>query len=483
MGWHTYTQAQQQAGVERAIHYLELNRAAQLSLQLSADKEAPYYQSRIAFLGFLTTESPAKWERFLSLSKSSLQTLDLISDQDPEKRVMMAELFFLRGIGKMMAKRYLSSAFDIKSACNLLDKNQQLFPANVEQRKLLGIFHVAMSSIPRKLRWLSNALCFRGDLETGLQYLEDAADHSRLLAAESEIMLFYFEKNLLAQSDQALARMDNLLQEHPGSIVYSYLKLSALLEARKVDQALDFCTVQEPLFLENTQADTLQIWYYTRAKAHYFKLEFEAAIRNFNQFLNHYEGKTLYSDALFRKGMALVLQDRYPEARRVFHQMANVESSTFDEDEYATHMASIYRFTEPSETDKDLFRARNLFDGGYYHQSLGFLSQLPASLNQNQLAEFHYRRGRNHQALERPVQAKEDYLACTQTTPGHSLWMKVYAHYYLGQLAGMESKNAEAKSWYEKALKFDGYEYQSGLEQRSKAALHQLKKRKGTPSQ
>lgn len=476
-------QVPDRSGVERAIQYLELEKAAQLSLALPADKDAPYYQSRIAFLGFLTTEAPEKWERFIKLSKVSLQTLDQLPDQDPEKRVMMAELFFLRGVGKMMEKRYVASAFDIKSACNLLDKNQSQFPDNMEQRKLLGIFHVAMSAIPRKLRWLSNALCFRGDLETGMQYLRDASENSRLMAAESEVMRYYFEKNLLNQPEQALSRIESLLAKHPGSVVYSYLKLSALLEARKIDQALEFCAVQEPIFLKNTEAEELHLWYYSRAKAHYFRLEFEAAIENFDHFLDRYQGKTLYSDALFRKGMSLVLQDRYPEARRVFHQMANIESSTFDEDEYATHMASIYRFKEPSSLDKDLFRARNLFDGGFYEASLDILNILPEGLNQNQQAERHYRLGRNYQALDRPEAAQKEYLASTQTTPGQSLWMKVYAHYYLGQIADRQGRLKEAKTWYEKALDYNGYEYQSGLEQRSKAALQQLKSRKDTPPQ
>ncbi len=468
------------AGVEHAVDYLHLEEAARLSAQLSPEKDAPYYQSRILFIQFLVTEDPEVWSLFLDRSKSTLKTLDKLPDSDPEKKVMMAELFFLRGVGKVIDKKYVGSALDIKSSCNLLDQNRRAFPDNIEQKKLLGIFQVGMNSIPRKLRWLSNALCFRGDLETGLQDLEAASAGSRLLPNEAQVMLFYFEKNLLSQPEKAFQRVEILLDKYPGSAIYSYFKLSALLEGRKVDDALAFCEAQESAILNDKKASRIPLWYYSRAKAHYFKLEFPKAIRYFDSFLEGYRGRTLYTDALFRKGMALVLQDRYPEARRIFHQMAEVESSTFDEDEYASHMAAIYRFQEPSEIDKELFRARNLFDGGYYAQSLARLKsvQKRLDLNENQKAELHYRLGRNLQATESREAAEREYLKCTQTQPGQALWMKVYAHYYLGQLAEAEQDIPLAQERYRTALEFDNYDYQSGLEQRCKASIHRLKGQK-----
>lgn len=482
---HLPAQNSTRAQVEHAIEYLRLEEAARLSTQLPSDKDSPYYQSRIIFLQFLITEDPLAWPLYLSKSKASLKTLEKLPDHDPEKKVMMAELFFLRGVGKMIDKKYVGSALDIKSACNLLDQNKSAFPNNVEQRKLLGIFQVGMNSIPRKLRWLSNALCFRGDLDTGLQDLEAASAQSTLLPTEAEVMLFYFEKNLLSQPERAYQRVERLLAQNPGSPIYSYFKLSALLEARKVDEALSFCAIQEPIIFKDKTASDLPLWHYSRAKAHFFKLEFDQAIRYFDTFLEGYKGKTLYSDALFRKGMSLVLQDRYPEARRIFHQMAEVESSTFDEDEYATRMAAIYRFKEPSPTDKDLYRARNLFDGGYYQSSLDLLAavQAQSNLNENQKAELYYRLGRNLQATTDLDKAEQEYLKCTRTEPGQALWMKVYAHYYLGQIAEANQNTELAVEWYRIALTHNDYDYQSGLEQRCKASLNRLKNQKKTSPQ
>ena len=465
--------------VEAALQNLQLERAAQFSQHLPPQKEGPYYRARIRFLHYLCHEDADLLPQFYAVTQSSLQSLAQLPGDDPEKGAMMAELHFLRGAAKLLDDKLLGAALDIRNACRLLDRQARRFPEQVAQRKLLGVFHVGISALPNKLRWLGNALCLPGDLATGLRYLEEAAALSPWMASEAEIILFYYEKNLLGDPVKALNRVDRLLAKHPESKVYSYLRLSALLDSRRGDDALRFAEEQEALFEQQPGTEALPIWDYSRAKAHYFKLEFAQAIRYFDRFLAQYKGATLGKDAMFRKGMSLVLLDRYPEARRIFHEMGSVKGSNFDEDAYASRMATIFRFKAPNPTEQNLFRARNLFDGGYYHRALQVLETLELSpeleLNPNQKTELHYRKGRIYQAMGDLYTAREHYLACTRSDPALSLWMKVYAHYYLGQVAEKQGKPAKARSWYAKSLEFDGYDYQSGLEQRSKTALENLK--------
>lgn len=470
---NAFAQKELRSQVEAGIEQLELESAFSLSQDFESEKDRTYYQTRIFFLHYLSTEDPELLPGFLDQAKGAIRSLEDLEDDDAEKNVMLAEVYLLRGVARMLDQRYVGSAFDIKSACNLIDKNQRLYPENVEQLKLLGTFEVAMSAIPRKLRWLTNALCFKGDLEQGLMHLSKAAAESRLLSSEAEVIQFYFEKNLLSEPEKAFDRVARMQKSRPQSPVYNYLVLSAHLELRQIDAAIDFCESVEEA---SDKEITFPLWHYARAKAHYFRLDFPQAIARFDTFLKLYKGKTLVSDALFRKGMSLVLMDQYPEARRIFHQMSNVESSTFDEDEYASHMASIYRFKEPSTADKQLYRARNLFDGGFYQRSTLALDELSlGELNENQRTEYHYRKGRNAQAIEKADLAQEAYLKCLSCKPGQALWMKVYAHFYLGQLAEAAGQVKKAEIWYEQALDFDGYEYQSGLEQRCKAAIHRIR--------
>jgi tetratricopeptide (TPR) repeat protein len=448
-------------------------------MQLKDLKLRSYYQMRILFMQHLVAEPSGFLERFVTHSKTALEQLDDLPESDPQKEWMMAEIFFMRGVLRAMHKQVVSSAVDMKSACSLISSAHSKHPELRDPLKLLGVFNVAMSGIPRKLQWLGNALCFKGELDTGLRQLDAAAQNGGFLPDEAQVLLFYFEKNLLARPDAALRRAQALCTRMPDSKVFHYLLLSIHLEMRDIDAAIRLGTDMEPRFRKQTTSEPLPIWSFNLGKAYFFRLDYPAAIQHFDRFLTHYQGNTLRADALYRKGMALTLSGRYPEAKQVFLQFAGLEGSQFDADEYARKQAAIYLLHEPSLRDKQLYAARNLFDGGYYLRSLDTLAAIAAdgvALTDNQRTELAYRLARNHHAMNDLPRAKRAYEQAASMQPGAALWMKVYSIYYLARIAEANKDLEKAKTLYRSALDFNGYPYQSGLEQRCKAALHQLKR-------
>lgn len=465
--------------IERAIANLELEKATALSFQVPEEKLRWFYQTKILFVRYLINESPQLYSSFLDHSKRGIHALQAMPDSDPERDVICAEIFFLRGAIKALEKKTVSSAVDIKSACTLIYRNSQKFPNNVEQQKLLGIFNIAISSIPRKLKWLGNVLCFSGDLELGVRQLENAAKNSRLFPDEANLMLFYFEKNLLERPVSAVSRAKFLCSKQPNSVVYNYLLLSAYLENRQIDQAISLVQNKESEILANKSAEILPVWFYSRAKAHFYRLEYKACVQQIDRFIKSYHGKTLYADALYKKGMALILDNQYEASKSVFLKLTQVESSSFDVDEYARSQAAVYLLHEPSKQEKQLYAARNLFDGGYYQRSLEILKNMKTEhLSENERCERSYRFARNWQEIDSVSIARTYFQECSQSNPDKSLWMKVYGIYYWGKLEESVENFELAEKLYKTALAFDNYDYQSGLEQRCKAAIHQLKSKK-----
>jgi tetratricopeptide (TPR) repeat protein len=472
--------APQSKEIDRAIIHLELDRATALSFQEPEPQFKWYYQARILFVRYLIHEDAQLLSAFLDHCKGALEVIQALPESDPLKDMMAAELFFLRGAVKAMDKKTVASALEIKSACTLIYRNSQVFPQNKEQLKLLGVFNVAMSAIPKKLKWLSNVLCFNGNLNLGIKQLEIAARESRLLPQEASLLLFYFEKNMLSKPEAAVARALKMVEAEPNSKVANYLLLTGYLETRQIDKAIALVEAKEAILNANAQADKLPVWYYTRAKAHFFRLEYAQCIQQMDRFLSLYHGKTLYADALYKKAMSLVLMGRYEASKPVFLQLTKVESSSFDVDEYALSQASIYLLHEPSRVEQELYAARNLFDGGYYLRSLRLLvpiQEQQAQCTENERCELWYRLGRNWQEMDSTRLAKGSFVACFATQPGRNLWMKAYAHYYLGQLEEKQKNYPVARREYQIALSYDNYDYQAGLEQRCKAAIEQLKGR------
>jgi hypothetical protein len=240
--WATSTglwaQASHRLDIERAIGNLELDKATVLSFQEPEAKLRNYYQARILFIRYLINEDAQLLSSFLDLSKRALDSVQQLPHTDPERDLIAAELFFLRGAVKAMDKKNVGSAFELKNACTLIYRNKQRFPDNIEQLKLLGIFNVAMSAIPKKLKWLGSVLCFTGNLPLGMRQLETAASQSKLLPQEASLMLFYFEKNLLGKPEAAVARAKKMVDANPNSMAANYLLLSGYLETRQSDAAV-----------------------------------------------------------------------------------------------------------------------------------------------------------------------------------------------------------------------------------------------------
>jgi tetratricopeptide (TPR) repeat protein len=469
---------QRARALEDAIIRLELEKATAMSFQCAEPQLKWYYQTRILFVRYLIHEDVQLVSAFWDHSKAALEVIQKLPEADPEKNVLAAEIFFLRGAVKAMEKKNVASALEIKNACTLIYRNSQVFPGNKEQLKLLGVFNVAMSAIPKKLKWLSNVLCFTGNLSLGIKQLESAAKESRLLPQEAALLLFYFEKNMLGKPDAAVARAQRLVETSPNSKVANYLLLSGYLETRQIDKAIALVDRKEAELAANADADELPVWYYARAKAHFYRLEYTQCIQQMDRFLSLYHGKTLYADAIYKKGMSLVLLGRYEASKPVFQKLTLAESSNFDVDEYALSQSGRYLLHEPGATEKELYAARNLFDGGYYLRSLKVLlpiEERKAECTENERCELWYRLGRNWQELDSIRLAKVSYVACFATKPGINLWMKAYAHYYLGRIEEDAHNYATARREYQTALSYDDYDYQSGLEQRCKAAIEQLK--------
>lgn len=464
--------------IEAQIRAFHLDGALKTSQSISDPAQRTYYQAKILFLKVIATDDDAFMPAFLTIIKAAQNEASKLSDKNPLRGVYLAELSFMRGAVRAMDNSILKATLDLKSACDYLDANQQRFPNNIEQKKLLGVFHIALGAIPRKFQWLSGIFCFRGDMETGVKLLEEASRQSTLLPDEAEVVLFFLEKNLLSRPESALKRAESLTKRFPTSFPYNYLQVSALLEMRKTDRALEIVATREASFRNDSELLFSPFWDYTRAKMHYFKLELPEAERYFTLFLSKAKGKTFLSDATFRKGMCQALQGKTTEAQKVFQTMVDRQSSGFDEDEYGLSMAKLFLSRVPTQTELTLFRARNLFDGGYYTQAskqLAGLMDNKDNLNADDRTELYYRFGRIFQESGKQEIAETFYGSSMLENPGRNLWMKVYSIYYLGKIQLEKGHKSDAEKLFNYALTFDDYFYQSGLEQKCKAGLHQLK--------
>lgn len=467
-----------QADLERQIEYLYLDQAEANVSQLENPAVEPYYRNKIQFLRQLTLQDPKNLPTYFETTAATIKELDKLPEDMPLKGIMLAEVYFQSGMIRFLNQSYLSAVSDLQESCNLIHQNQQDFRGNKEQLKLLGAFNIALASVPKKFRWATRLLCFKGDMETGIRQLEEAASSDALLMpGEAEVLLFYVDKNLLNRPEAARERIQKRYDQQPDCFTWNFFLVSTYLDLHQTDSALAILKRGDH-FRTNAALSYPPFWDYLQGKAHYYRQEYTQAQLYFGRFLTNQKGPTFRSDALFRTGISLVLNDDYPTARTVFERIVESNSSGLDADEYAVEMAKRFAKQEPSSVEKKLFEARNLYDGGYTTRSLFVLKDIQQAefdlLTEDQ-AELSYRFARNFELIGDRERAKQYYAHCAATPASRNQWMCVYSLYYSGKLEWEEGHTGRAKLLFEKALTADDYFYQSGLEQRCKAALSQLK--------
>ena len=174
----------------------------------------------------------------------------------------------------------------------------------------------------------------------------------------------------------------------------------------------------------------------------------------------------------------MAISGNYNRAKHYFEFIADDEEG-LDEDAYASYMANKFLENEPKANVLALFRARNLYDGGYMRRAIEILKDLEAkswSLSKEETTELHYRLARIYHSTGRLDQALQRYKkAAEEEQPGDQLYLSVYANYYQGEIYRQFGKLDDAQKSYEKALEFDDYFYQNGLENRTKIALDEVK--------
>lgn len=463
--------------VEADMEKLHLEVANVRIAQLSPAYKS-FYQSNILIYKYAATQNSVYLNAFLNEFDNNIKQIQSIPTTHPHRNIFLSEMYGKRATLAFVKEDYLKAILDVKESYRLIQLNQKLFPGNSSNLKMLGLFNVLLSAVPQKYHWIINSLGFKGDLELGLKQLKSAIKEGDVLRQEASYMMYYVEKNLLAKHNDAMQRLLTEQQLTGESIALDFFLASGYFSLNQNEKAFAILSKRSK-YLNDAKVFYIPYWDFLLGKCYYFKEDYTQAQNCFHRFVNNHKGNMYKTDATFRCGISYLLQGNYAAAKTEFNKIKTGKRSGFDEDEYAYGMATRFASVEPSYYTKALFRARILFDGGYFAKSLGILNGLKENmegLSVENKAELHYRLGRIYHVQSNFTTAVFHYQASINTgNAGQSTYMQAYANYYLGEISRAQGKATEARAFYNKAISYNGYYYQNGLETKCKTALNRLK--------
>lgn len=421
------------------------------------------------FVELLITQDASRYEALTEAQDARLTALDK-APASALHDYAQAEITLHLGLSQLLFKHVVAGGYHLRSGYHQMQDVVKRYPSFAPARKTLGICEFAVGSLPAGYHWLLRLLGLTADVNTGLKNLALAAAQPGDFQTESQIYLTLIREGYYKKPDEALHLADHLHAQQPDNLLFSYLLISVNKRQHHGDAALAAFRSRP------TGAGYLAVPYlhHMAADLLLYQGDYAGSERENLVFLRDSKSVHYRKDGAFKLYLAAWLSGQPATAMARYREQINqTGTADVEEDNYAQHY-----YHEAVALNPVLTRARLQSDGGYNQQALNTLRTFrvtPATLWRDRIEEP-YRRARAFQGLGR-LDSAWFYFERTQTVSGPKApyYFAPQAALQQGYLAQEAGKKAQARFYFEKALRYPWHEYKNSTDAKASLALRELK--------
>lgn len=191
-----------------------------------------FFQSMMPFWEyFLIDQTPELANEFLSTSEKAVKLSEQKLEKSPGDTTMVLLLSGLHGYRSLVAAGESNYRVAIKSGMTGFSFTRKLLSLDADRpdaRIGRGMFYYMVGTIPREMKWASNMIGLRGDMEQGFEELKIASESDSYISNDAKLMLMYlYERE--EEYEEALKYAEMLTQEFPDNVIFKY-KQGEILE-------------------------------------------------------------------------------------------------------------------------------------------------------------------------------------------------------------------------------------------------------------
>lgn len=207
-----------------------------------ADPRPHFFESMIPFWEyFLVDQRSELAEEFLKLSGHAVELSRKQLNNSPNDTTMVLLLSGLYGYRSLVAageKQYTTAMRSGVTGFNYTRKLLSLDSDRPDAQIGRGMFYYMVGSVPREVRWITNAAGLRADIEMGFNELRKAAESDNPVSSDAKMMLMYLkEKENLPE--EALVYAELLIGKHPNNVIFHFKKAEILEKMGKTKESVD----------------------------------------------------------------------------------------------------------------------------------------------------------------------------------------------------------------------------------------------------
>ena len=443
-----------------------------------ANNILPYLDNYSDFLKIIISEDEAVFKSLSPKIKARDEKLENGNEKSPWHLYCQAQGNLQWAFARIKFGDYTSAALDLNRSYRQLKANKERFPDFSPNIAALGLLHMLIGSVPENYRWIMSTFSFQGTVEQGVgeikQLIENPVTLARypFLKSECLFLLTFIPSNFSASADNSNL-LQNLIEDPTNNDLIAkspllvYAASSYYLHNAMNDKALS-------LLNNYPKGDAYYPFHfldYLAGKAKLNKLDVGARI-HFLRFVVNFKGKNNIKSAYLHLAWTGLLNNDNAEYNKYTTRVKLMGSEALENDQQALTEANLN--TSP---DISLLKARLLFDGGYYAEALVEMGNFnkEKSTSPREKLEFTYRLARIYDKSGNTKKAVENYTETLEQGADYPFYFAANSALLLGNIYKASGNTEKARYYYKKCLSLNYDEYRSGISQKAKAGLSQLK--------
>jgi len=375
------------------------------------------------------------------------------------------------GAARFLFNEQIRSSYDILKAHSLIEENHKLFPHFKQNNKIRGIFHLVFGAIPNEYKWLTDMLGFTGDINTGMQLIDNLEKTTDLNEAEKietigiKTFALLFFKN---DNQQAYNYIKKIAELEPE---ITSLALCRIILGTITGNVNDIFWLFEKEEIKKLKTE-LYFIYYLQAEAKMYRLENNADTYYLIK-KKKYKGIHYIKATYWHLAWYYFLNDN-KEKYQKYAELAATEGTAY----ISADKQAMRESTNTNEMNKTLIQARLLFDGGNYLRAKTLLlnnSEPEKYTTIHQRLEYFYRLARVYHSLNQYDEAISYYSIVIENGKNTTSYFAPYSALQIALIHEKKGEKTKAKEFFNLCISINNGEYKNGIEQKAKAGLYRVK--------
>ena len=427
-----------------------------------------FIEDYIDFFTLYIGENKTLFESLETKKSNRIDILEKGNKNSPWFLYTQADLHLHWAFARIKFGEYLSAVLEVKKAASMHRENLEKFPDFKPSIKSMALLNTIFGAIPDKYKFGAKILGLKGSINQGITDLKSVIKDPNFQFKDEGIILYtLIQLHLLKDYNEAwkmingnLSLEDNLLNHFVVATVAAHVG--------KNDKVIEIL-LSKP---SNKEFFPYPFLDFLLGNAKLNRLDKDADIY-LKKFISTFKGQNYIKEANRKLAWFYLINSQPDLYKKYLLVCKTTGNETIDEDIAAQKEANSNIIPQ-----KELLKARVLFDGAYYQRAIDMLTKInPTKLSSNrEKIEYFYRKGRILHEWGKLDEALIEYQKTIQSDPNLNLYFAPNAALKSGAIYEKKGNKPKAIEYYKKAISYKTHEYKNSVDAEAKAGINRLEK-------